>query len=76
MSQAGTGSLPIDLAQHRAYARVSLWMRQQAQGVALVALNLKPLRRTTAEVLAEYALSEFPIGVVDAAMQDVGEAQP
>jgi len=76
MSQAGTGSLPSDLAQHRAYARVSLWMRQQAQGAALVALNLKPLRRTTAEVLAEYALSEFPIGVVDAAMQNAGEAHP
>lgn len=60
-------------------ALIALWRRQQAQGVSHVALNLKPLRRPAAEVLAElaeYVLPEFPVGVVDAAMQDAKEAQP
>lgn len=60
-------------------ALIALWKRQQAQGVSHVALNLKPLRRPAAEVLAElseYVLPEFPVGVVNAAMQDAGEAQP
>ncbi|WP_334033468.1 LLM class oxidoreductase [Burkholderia gladioli] len=60
-------------------ALIALWKRQQAQGVSHVALNLKPLRRPAAEVLAElaeYVLPEFPVGVVDTAVQDAGEAPP
>lgn len=57
-------------------ALIVLWKQQLAQGVLLVVLNLKLLRRPSAEVLAEYLLPEFPVGVDDAAMQDAGEAQP
>lgn len=38
-------------------ALITLWRRQQAQGVSHVALNLKPLRRPAAEALEE--LAEF-----------------
>ena len=115
MNRAGTGSLPADLARHRAHAQVfqperltfafiaplqgypdaplqvdrgirtdrhgliPLRKRQQAQGVSQLALNLKPLRRPAAEVLAElaeYARPEFPIGTVEGAMSDAKEAQP
>ncbi|WP_269934464.1 hypothetical protein [Serratia liquefaciens] len=58
------------------YALIVLWKRQLAQEVHLVALNLKLLRGPSAEVLAEYLLPDFPVGVDDAAMQDAGEAQP
>ncbi len=59
-------------------ALIALWKQQQAQGVSHVALNLKPLRRPAADVmaeLAEYVLPEFPVGAVDAATQGAGEAQ-
>ncbi|CAI1220710.1 hypothetical protein [Serratia ficaria] len=60
-------------------ALIALWKRQQAQGVSHVALNLKPLRRPAAEVLAElaeYVLPEFPVGTVGAARPSIQEAQP